>query len=137
MRNAVAVGVGGECAVGLACAGASVSQAGAVTPGTCATASDENGPCTVAPAGSIAAATGCLVGLICVGGRCVRPPASGACAMGVGVATCDPTQSYCDHNSMMCLALKANGASCQLGFECQSDNCINGSCAPGQRCDEK
>ncbi|MFM2151870.1 MAG: hypothetical protein RL199_305, partial [Pseudomonadota bacterium] len=79
---------------------------------------------------SCKASKDCVAGLVCGGGKCLRPYADGAaCTKGWQCA-----QGRCAGKTgqMVCAAKGATGASCSLKTDCLSRVCTNGRCqAPG------
>jgi len=89
--------------------------------GKCAKPVDEGGNCTIEPPGYQLFDTGCKDGLVCVSGKCQKPPAAGeACAPHL---VCQPDVARCDVDSMQCAALLANGEACTIDPQCAGGYC--------------
>ncbi len=114
-----------QCAEGLLCRGAGLTQAGAPVAGNCQRPSDTGGGCADEPAGLQEFLDGCRTGLVCASGRCQPPPSSGPCAPH---EVCDSTVAYCDAGQ--CLPLREDGAACLRPAECRSGGCTAGQCGP-------
>jgi len=110
-----------QCKDGLICALAELRADGTSVGGVCAEPRDIGGDCTVRPMGVQVFETGCKVGLVCNGGKCEKPPTTGAaCVEGY---TCLSVESTCDPMTVICTALKANGEACTIDPECKGGFC--------------
>jgi len=115
-----------QCADGMVCLGAGLTDAGKSVAGTCTKAVDEGASCTVEPPGYQLFDTGCKEGLVCVAGQCAKAPTDGeACAPHL---TCQRDVAQCDYASMTCKTLLANGEACATDRECAGGYCA-GQCA--------
>jgi len=117
---------GVECQNGLVCKGAGLTVKGEVQAGVCVWAVGEGEACSIEDESTQIHITGCTFGLICPAGKCVLPPADGACALH---DTCRPGVAYCTQDNT-CAELRASGAACAIDLECQSGLCENDVCAP-------
>jgi hypothetical protein len=103
---------GNQCAEALTCIGGGF---GAV--GTCGALSDVGGPCVQASSLASIVVTGCKMGLLCDGGSCKIPPASGPCLQ----FACDPRVAFCDGEQ--CSPYLPAGSACSSGGECATGFC--------------
>lgn len=126
------------------CAAMAASTCG--TTGSC----DGSGACALHPAATQCAPQSCVGSTftpadLCNGmGSCVDGgtvgcggyicnPATGAClATCVGDADCDGA-SYCTFTGQ-CLPKQTNGATCTMGKQCASNNCVDGVCCGSASC---
>jgi hypothetical protein len=92
---------------------------------TCVVLPKVGQPCTVQ--------SGCEAGEFCDNGTCAAQRDTGPCSGNPGYtliqSACKDT-SYCDPQSMVCLALKAEGAACAQDVECAKGYCTEGVCGP-------
>jgi hypothetical protein len=105
------------CDQGLICKGFGFEPDG----GTCLPPMDAGGPCLVGADGD--GSSGCLWGLVCLGGICQVPPSSGPCLPPPEVFECDLATSFCDSSTNSCVPKLAQGGACTGDLECASSLC--------------
>ena len=109
------------CADGLLCVGSGDSP----DSGTCLPPTDGGGGCL--EGNDRNGSSGCIWGLVCVGGICAAPPTSGPCLQ--DVFSCDYRSSFCDPMTNTCQPKEALGSACSGDLQCAS-----GLCDLTQRC---
>ena len=70
----------------------------------------------------------CLESSTCSEGKCTPKAAVGAPCTGFGSCA---KGGYCDTNTSVCAAQKADGAACEFSEECTGGSCNNGTCEKG------
>ncbi|NMB74060.1 MAG: hypothetical protein GYA21_02890 [Myxococcales bacterium] len=126
-----------ECQPEFLCIGTTV-QTGQVTPGRCQPPVTEGGSCYgLLGEGRIPE---CRYDLWCnpQTGKCEALPGEGGTCTEDKQPDCKNADLYCDisggSHQGVCRAKKAEGQPCQDWEECQSDRCVNDTCAPRFSC---
>ncbi len=77
---------------------------------------------------SCAVAADCVRGAYCASGKCAARVAAGESCVGGDTMECVDGQ-FCESSSKRCTAKVANGGKCTIPSNCQSNYCLNGTCA--------